>query len=96
MTTLITIWWIILIVALIVTAIDVVLLIRVIRAARAIEFLTKRTLPAAQSIAANTALISKLEDTKAVAGEILSAAKPLVDVATSIEKHLDPVLKKLT
>ena len=51
------VWWIGLVVALIVTAIDVYVLIRVIKAARKIDGLAGRTLEAAGGIAGNTSAL---------------------------------------
>jgi hypothetical protein len=50
----VTLWWIFLVAALIVTLVDVYLLIRVVRFCRQIRALTHATLPAAAGIAKNT------------------------------------------
>lgn len=50
----VTLWWIVLVAALIVTLVDVYLLIRVVRFCRQIRALTHATLPAAAGIAKNT------------------------------------------
>ena len=86
-----TVWWIGLILALIVTVIDVALVIRVIRAARKIDALADRTLTAAGGIANSTAAISKLGATLQVAGALIEKAGPMVNVAASIEKKLAAV-----
>ncbi|MEO6723706.1 MAG: hypothetical protein ABIU20_05335 [Blastocatellia bacterium] len=86
-----TVWWIGLILALIVTVIDVALVIRVIRAARKIDGLADRTLTAAGGIAGNTAAISKLGATLHVASALVEKARPIVNVAGSIEKKLAAV-----
>ncbi len=86
-----TVWWIGLILALIVTVIDVALLIRVIRAARKIDALADRTLKAAGGIAGNTTAIGKLGATLEVAGALVEKAGPIVNVAGSIEKKLAAV-----
>ena len=86
-----TVWWIGLILALIVTVIDVALVIRVIRAARKIDALADRTLTAAGGIAGNTAALSKLGATLQVAGALVEKAGPIVNVAESMEKKLAAV-----
>ena len=82
------VWWIGLIVALIVTAIDVYLLIRVIKAARKIDSLAGRTLTAAGGIAGNTASLKNLTATNEVAAALIANATPIVNVADAIDKKL--------
>ena len=82
------VWTLSLIAALILTLVAVLLLIRVIRAAREINTLASRTLPAAKNIATNTAAIRELEATKGVGGQILSTAKSIDGAAGSIERTL--------
>lgn len=87
-TAVLVVWAVSLIIALILTLVAVVLLIRVIRTAREINALAGRTLPAAKNIAANTAAIKGLEATKSVGGQILSTAKSIDGAAGSIERTL--------
>ncbi len=87
-TAVLVVWAVSLIIALILTLVAVVLLIRVIRTAREINALAGRTLPAAKNIAANTAAIKGLETTKNVGGQILSTAKSIDSAAGSIEQTL--------
>ncbi len=82
------VWWIGLIVALIVTAIDVYLLIRVIKAARKIDSLAGRTLTAAGGIADNTSALKNLTATNEVAAALIANATPIVAVADAIDKKL--------
>ena len=82
------VWWIGLIVALIVTAIDVYLLIRVIKAARKIDSLAGRTLEAAGGIAGNTSALKNLTATNEVADALIANATPIVNVADAIDKKL--------
>jgi hypothetical protein len=82
------VWWIGLVVALIVTAIDVYLLIRVIKAARKIDSLAGRTLTAAGGIAGNTASLKNLAATNEVAAALIANATPIVAVADAIDKKL--------
>lgn len=85
------IWWIGIIVALIVTVIDVIFLLRVIAAAKKIERLAERTLPAAVGIMNNTSAIGNLGATNQVAAELLAKATPIVNVANSIDSKLKAV-----
>jgi hypothetical protein len=85
------IWWIGIVVALIVTVIDVALLIRLIRAAKKIDLLAARTLTAAGGIANNTAAIENLAATNQVAAALLKNATPIVKAAEAIEGKLAAV-----
>ena len=85
------VWWIGLIVALIVTVIDVYLLIRVIKAAKKIDDLASRTLTAAGGIAGNTASLKNLTATNEVAAALIANATPIVAVADAIDKKLSAV-----
>lgn len=87
------VWWIGLIVALIVTAIDVYLLLRVIKAAKKIDKLADRTLPAAVGIVGNTGAIKNLTATNEVAAALIAGATPIVEVADRIDKKLAAVSK---
>ena len=86
-----TIWWIGLVLALIMTVIDVMLLVRLIRAARKIDALATRTLTAAGGIANNTAAIKNLAATNQVAAALLNNAMPIVKAAEAIEAKLAAV-----
>ncbi len=90
------VWTISLIAALILTLVVVLLLIRVIRAAREINTLAGRTLPAAKNIATNTAAIKELEATKSVGGQILSTARSIDGAAGAIERTLKTLATALT
>jgi cell division protein FtsB len=85
------VWWIGLIVALIVTAIDVHLLLRVILAAKTIAALADRTLEAAGGIAGNTSALKNLTATNEVAAALIANATPIVAVADAIDKKLSAV-----
>lgn len=86
-----TVWWIGLAAALVLTLIDVLLLVRVIKAAKKIEHLAERTLPAAVGIVKNTAALKNLAATNEVAEALIEKALPIVRVADSIEKKLAAV-----
>lgn len=90
-----TIWWIFLIAASIITALDVVLLVRLIQAALRIKYLAGRALPSAAKIAEHTASINKLEATNRVAADLISAAKSVVATAASMEQKVDNLAKGL-
>jgi len=79
------------VIALVVTLIDVSLLFRVIRAARKIDGLAGRTLPAAVGIVGNTSAISNLTATNEVAAALLTNALPIVGVADALDKKLNAV-----
>ncbi len=85
------VWWVGLIIALIVTLIDVSLLFRVIRAARKINGLAGRTLPAAVGIVQNTTALKNLTATNDVAAALLTNALPIVHVAGAMDKKLAAV-----
>lgn len=84
-------WWIGLVVALIVTVIDVHLLLRVIFAAKKINSLADRTLTAAGGIAGNTAALKNLTATNEVAAALIANATPIVNVAGAIDAKLTAV-----
>ena len=85
------VWWAGVVIALVVTLIDVSLLFRVIRAARKIKGLAARTLPAAVGIVGNTSALANLTATNEVAGELIANALPIVAVADAMDKKLDAV-----
>lgn len=82
------VWALGLVLALLVTLVDVALVIRVIRAARKIDALASRTLTAAGGIATHTAAISQLGATLQVGAALIEKAGPIVTVAASIEQKL--------
>ena len=94
-TAIIIVWWLALIVALILTAWILKLVILIVRTERDILKLAHITLPAARGIAANTALISKLEETKGVAGKILQAATAIEAGSASVAGKLRAVGRAL-
>ncbi len=79
------------VIALVVTLIDVSLLFRVIRAARKIDGLAGRTLPAAVGIVQNTSALANLTATNEVASALLTNALPIVNVASAIDGKLNAV-----
>ncbi len=85
------VWWAGVVIALVVTLIDVSLLFRVIRAARKINGLAARTLPAAVGIVGNTSALANLTATNEVAGALIANALPIVAVAAAMDKKLDAV-----
>ncbi|MFN2454321.1 MAG: hypothetical protein ABR577_08885 [Pyrinomonadaceae bacterium] len=95
-TAIIVIWASTLIVALILTIVILKLVFLIVRTEKEILQLTQITLPAARGIARNTALISKLDMTKGVAGKILSAAAAIESGSASIAQKLRAVGRTLT
>ncbi len=85
------VWWIGLVAALVLTLIDVLLLVRVIKAAKQIDGLADRTLPAAVGIVKNTEALKNLAATNQVATALIEKALPIVKVAESIEKKIAAV-----
>ena len=81
-------WWVWLIVALLVTLIDVALLVRVVRAANRIAYLTERTLPSARNIATNTTALGALTVTVKHASEILTVASSIAQATAGIGNKL--------
>lgn len=94
-TSIIVVWWVALIGALVLTLVVIKLVLLVVRTERDILRLAERTLPAAQGVATNTALISKLELTKGAAGRILTAAIAIDSGSSSIEQKLRSVGRAL-
>lgn len=94
-TTIIVVWSITLGIALILTLVILKLVFLILRTERDILQLAHITLPAARGIERNTALISKLETTKAVAGRILSAAIAIEAGSASIAEKLRAVGRAL-
>lgn len=95
-TAIIIVWWVALVLALILTLVILKLVVLIVRTERDILRLAQITLPAARGIAGNTALITRLEATKAVAGNILSAAIAIESGSASLEQKLRSVGHALT
>lgn len=81
-------WWMWLIVASVVTLVDVALLVRVIRAANRIAYLTERTLPSAKNIATNTTALGALATTVKHASGILAVAGSIAQATAGIGETL--------
>ncbi len=88
-------WWVWLIVALLVTLVDVALLVRVIRAANRIATLTERTLPSAKNIASHTAAVSGLATTVEHGSGILTVAGGIAQATTGIGDKLAKLNRSL-
>jgi len=95
-TAIVVVWWVALILALILTLWILKLVILIVKTERDILQLAHTTLTAAGGIEKNTALISKLETTKAVAGKILGASLAIEASTSSIEQKLRSVGGALT
>lgn len=87
-TSIVVIWSVGLAVALGLTVVVLKLVILVVKTERDILRLARVTLPAAEGIVRNTALIGELGTTTSVAGQILGIAGAIEGVARSIRDHL--------
>lgn len=94
-TAIIIVWSTTLVIALILTLVILKLVFLILRTERDILQLAHVTLPAAQGIERNTALISELETTKGVAGKILAAAVAIEADSSSIAEKLASVGRAL-
>ncbi len=94
-TAIIVVWSATLVIALILTLVILKLVFLILRTERDIIQLALVTLPAAQGIERNTALIAKLETTKSVAGKILSVAIAIEAGSKSIAEKLSSVGRAL-
>ncbi|MCA1619656.1 MAG: hypothetical protein LC795_10180 [Acidobacteria bacterium] len=94
-TTIIVVWSLALVVALVLTLVILKLVFLIVQTERDILRLAHITLRAARGIESNTALISKLETTKGVAGRILGAAAAIEGGTSSVEKKLRAVWQAL-
>jgi hypothetical protein len=84
-----TIWWILLVVAVVVVLpVAVYLLHRLLRAARSIERYTAEALAAGLGIARHTAAVSALDRTVTLGGELGAVAGSIRRHAAAIEKTL--------
>ena len=94
-TAILVVWWLALVVALVLTVWILKLVILIVRTERDILKLAHITLPAARGIAGNTALISKLEATKGMAGKILLASTAIDAGSASVEEKLRATARAL-
>lgn len=84
----ITVWWITLLLALVLTAVVLPVIIRVIFALREIDRLAKMTLPAAVGIVDNTASIAALDDVLAQAVRLLNGVQAIGGTAAAIHRKV--------
>ena len=87
----ITVWWITLILALVLTAIVLPVIIRIVFALREIDRLAKMTLPAAVGIVENTATIAALNDVLTQAVRLLTGVQAIGGVAAGIHQKVAAV-----
>ena len=85
----ITIWTYSLIAGAVVILIVAALLIAIVVTARKIDYHAKEIWTAGKQIAGNTVSIWMLQDTNAVAGDILTTAQSIAGVASEINSKLD-------
>jgi len=81
-------WWTFLVAAAIVTVVDVYLLARVIRLARGVSLLTRRTLPAAAGIVENTAVRGHLGATRERVGALREEGASIAKLAVLLAAQL--------
>lgn len=81
-------WWIFLILALLVTLVDVYLLLRVIRLSRQIKTLTGKTLPAAVGIVQNTDAGEALSTTAALTTALREKVGQVVVLTAELQRKL--------
>lgn len=86
-----TLWTYSLIAGAVVILIVAILLLAIIVTARSIDGHAKSIWTAGKNIAANTAAIWMLQETNAIAGQILAGAGQIVNAAASIDQKLDAV-----
>jgi hypothetical protein len=91
-----TLWTWSLIGGVLVVAVVALLLILIIRAARSIDYHANQIWEAGKQIAGNTVAIWQLEQTNAVAGDILTTAQSIAGAAHSIDRKLDDLGAALT
>ncbi len=89
-------WTYSLVVGAVVILVVAVLLILILSTARSIDRTAKAIWDVGQNIARNTVSIWMLQQTNAVAGEILSTAKLIVGAASSIDQKLEALGRSLT
>jgi len=81
-------WWVLLLVALVVTVVDVYLLGRVVRLSSQISKLTGVTVPAAVAIVRNTAAAGALTETVKLIAALRDKTAKLVPLTAAVVKRL--------
>lgn len=81
-------WWAFLVVALLITVVDVYLLVRVIHFARGIHVLAAATVPAAVGIVRNTAAGDGLGRTLALVGTLVKQTEAVSPLTARVVKRL--------
>ncbi len=82
-------WWLVLAIGLVVIVVVAVLLVLIVQAANRIDRHAAAIWTAGKGIAANTVQIWQLQKTNDAAGEILTTARTIADVAGSIDGRLE-------
>jgi hypothetical protein len=91
----IVIWWIVLLLALALTVLAVLQILRIVEEALAIRRLAQRALPGARGIAAHTAAIGELSHLAAPMGRLVQAAQTIERTAAAIEGRAAAVARGL-
>ena len=92
----VVVWWIILIVALVLTVLIVATIVRIVEHVREIDRLAKVTLPAAVGIVENTAIIAALEGVLPVVGRLVAGAGAIDSTSASIARRVAAVRRALS
>lgn len=95
-TAIIVVWSITLVVALILTGVVVLTIVRIIHHAHEIDRLGKVTLPAAVGIVENTAVIGALEGVLPVVGRLVAGAGAIDATSASIARRVAAVRRALS
>ncbi len=95
MTAVNVVWWVVLLLALLLTLLAIGQILRIVKEAREIRRLARETVPAAQAITANTACIGALAGLLPPAGRLVAASQAIDRVAAIIEGHVAGVVRTL-
>lgn len=95
-TAIVVVWSISLLLALVLTVLIVVTIVRIVHHAREIDRLAKATLPAAVGIVENTAIIGALEGVLPVVGRLVAGAGVIDATSASIARRVAAVRRALT
>lgn len=94
-TAIVVVWLMTLVIALILTLLAVMTIVRIVHHAREIDRLAKVTLPAAVGIVENTAVISALEGVLPVVGRLVAGAGVINATSASIARRVAAVRRAL-
>ena len=84
----VVVWWVALLVALALTGLAVLQIVRIVEHAREIKALAERTVPAAQRIARHTAAVDQLGGLAAPVGRLVQASTAVERTTASLRRHV--------